>query len=182
MSRAEEAAVPPLDSRAFRNACGAFGTGVTVVTTRVGEVEHGMTANAFMSISLEPPLVAVSIGEKARMLGHIRSARRFAVSILRQGAQDVALHFAGRPNDDLDLRFRDLAGLPVICGSAAAFAATVTQEVPAGDHVVFFGRVERMAHEASERPLMFHAGRFGCLYEFDAPAGIPAEFAEHSLW
>ena len=182
MTRAGESALAPLDSRAFRNACGAFGTGVTVVTTRIAETEHGMTANAFMSISLEPPLIAVSIGEKARMLGHLRSARRFAVSILRQGAQDIALHFAGRPNDDLDLRFRDLAGLPVICGSAAAFAATVTQEVPAGDHVVFIGRVDQMAHEASERPLMFHAGRFRRLYEFDAPAAISAEFAEHSLW
>ena len=182
MSRAGESTLAPLDSRAFRNACGAFGTGVTVVTTRIAETEHGMTANAFMSISLEPPLIAVSIGEKARMLGHLRSARRFAVSILRQGAQDIALHFAGRPNDELNLRFRDLAGLPVICGSAAAFAATVTQEVPAGDHVVFIGRVDQMVHEASERPLMFHAGRFGRLYEFDAPAAISAEFAEHSLW
>src|SRR5262245_472400 len=100
-ARMEEKAMSEIDPRQFRDACSRFGTGVTVVSTHSEGADHGMTANAFMSISLDPPLIAISIGAKAKMLNKIRVAGRFAVSILAHGTEQTAWHFAGRPNEEL---------------------------------------------------------------------------------
>src|SRR2546427_10220698 len=88
-----------VDSRAFRNALGRFATGVTVVTTAVADGVHGMTANAFTSVSLDPPLVLISVGKQARMHAHILQTTRFGVSVLSQDQVAVAWSFAGRPQE-----------------------------------------------------------------------------------
>lgn len=90
-----------IDPRELRNACGQFGTGVTIITTHCEGRDHGMTANAFMSVSLDPPLVAISIAKSAKMLRNIQSTGRFAVSVLAEGMEDLAWHFAGKPKLDL---------------------------------------------------------------------------------
>lgn len=69
-----------MEDRLFRNAMGKFATGVTVITTNVNGKIHGMTANAFMSISLNPKLVVISIGEKASMLKHVQQSGTFTVN------------------------------------------------------------------------------------------------------
>lgn len=153
----------PIDPLAFRSACGAFATGVTIITTRADARDHGMTANAFMSISLDPPLVAVSIADTARMLPLIEQSGRFAVSILAAGTEDVAMHFAGRPKDDIGSPLRELDGLPVARDALAVFAAHVHQSVKAGDHVIFIGRVTALDIAPEGHPLTFHKGRFGAL-------------------
>src|SRR5918995_4769551 len=86
-----------IEPRRFRSALGRFCTGVTVVTTeRDGEV-HAMTANAFTSVSLDPPLVLVSIDHRAKMHRLLPATRRFGVSVLGSDQERVAWHFAGRP-------------------------------------------------------------------------------------
>ena len=70
------------DARAMRDACGSFATGVTVISTSTPEGDHGMTANAFMSVSLDPPLISISLDRKSRMLDRIRSSGRYAVNVL----------------------------------------------------------------------------------------------------
>ena len=80
----------------FRHVMGRFATGVTVVTTRVGEETFGMTANAFMAGSLEPMLCIVSINRKAQMHGRLRQAGHYGVSFLTQEQQHFAAHFAGK--------------------------------------------------------------------------------------
>lgn len=147
----------------FRNACGMFGTGVTVITTRSGGADHGMTVNAFMSISLAPPLVAVSVANTAKMLAHIRRSGRFAVSILEEGREALALHFAGRPDGSIAEPFYDFDDLPGIKHACTVLATNVEQEVAAGDHVIFVGRVSRMHVEPDKAPLIFHKGKFGKL-------------------
>ena len=149
------------DPIAFRNACGGFATGVTIITTRDGETEHGMTANAFMSISLEPPMIAISIARTAKMLGHIKAAGRFAVSILPEGTEILALHFAGRPSDAITNPLCDFDGLPVPKDACIAFATHVSHEVEAGDHVIFVGEVSAMHNDSKKAPLVFHKGPFG---------------------
>lgn len=162
-----------LDPRAFRDSCGLFATGVNVVTTHCEGHDHGMTANAFMSISLNPPLIAVSIAEKARMLEKIRKSGRFAVSVLSSGMDAVAWHFAGRPNEDLRDLFDRLEGLPVIRAALATFSATVHDEVVAGDHTIFIGEVGAMACQAAAEPLVFFKGKFGALEDTrKAPATL----------
>ncbi|WP_172328229.1 flavin reductase family protein [Mangrovicoccus sp. HB161399] len=152
-----------IDPRLLRDACGRFATGVTVITTRSGAGDFGMTANAFMSVSLDPPLIAVSLGRKARMLAEIRAARRYAVNVLAGDMEPVAMHFAGRHDPALASVLGEEDGLPVLAGAAAVFHTDVVQEIEAGDHVLFIGHVRRIAQDADAPPLLFHAGRFGLL-------------------
>jgi hypothetical protein len=83
---------------AFKEAMSRFAAGVTVVSARHGE-ERGMTATAFMSLSLEPPLVALGIAKKARLFPLLEASGAFAVSLLREGQEAIAEHFAGKPQE-----------------------------------------------------------------------------------
>ena len=162
-----------LDPRIFRDACGTFATGVNVITTRCDGHDHGMTANAFMSISLDPAIIAISIAEKARMLPKIQQSGRFAVSVLAAGMDPVAWHFAGKPNEGLRDLFDDLDGLPVIRGAITTFAAEVHDEILAGDHTIFLGRVTSLLQSHDHQPLTFFKGRFGEIEDIrTAPASM----------
>jgi flavin reductase (DIM6/NTAB) family NADH-FMN oxidoreductase RutF len=149
-----------LDPRAFRTACGTFATGVTVVSTRTDQGDHGMTANAFMSVSLEPPLVVVSIDKKARILDKLRQAGRYAINVLTEDMQDAALHFAGRAHPGPAPVFTSRDGLPLLPGCAAHFLTDVGQEIEAGDHVLFIGQVSEFQADPSLPPLLFSGGQF----------------------
>ncbi|MBM7046106.1 flavin reductase family protein [Rhizobium lusitanum] len=151
------------DARALRDACGSFATGVTVISTTTDEGDHGMTANAFMSVSLDPPLITISLDRKSRMHTKVRKAGRYAVSILSQDMQHVAMHFAGRHNPDLSDIFVRLHDLPVMPGSTAVFLTEVVQEVDAGDHTLFIGRVTHLERNTLAYPLLFCGGKFGSL-------------------
>lgn len=152
-----------IDPRQLRDACGQFGTGVTVITTHCNGHDHGMTANAFMSISLEPPLLAISIAKSAKMLSNIQTSGVFAVSILAEGMEDLAWHFAGKPKPDLCDIFERRDGLPVIANAAATFVTELANEIAAGDHTIFLGRVREMSHDLEKKPLLFCRGKFGGL-------------------
>ena len=92
-----EETTPEIDPRHFRATMGRFATGVTVVTVGYGEHPHGMTANAFMSISLDPPLVLISVGQRARMNQHLELGVRYGVNVLSEQQEAISRHFAGRP-------------------------------------------------------------------------------------
>ncbi len=85
-----------MDDRLFRSAMGKFATGVTVLTTKADGIVHGMTANAFMSVSLNPKLVMISIGEKARMLPKIQQSQNFVIYILSEEQESISRLFAGQ--------------------------------------------------------------------------------------
>src|SRR5438132_4371893 len=89
------ASAPAVDPGEFRRVMGMFVTGVTVVTVEVGGEAHGMTANAVMSVSLDPPLVCVSVNRRARMDGLLQRAGGFAVNILAQDQQVLSQFFSG---------------------------------------------------------------------------------------
>lgn len=152
-----------VDPRALRDCCGRFATGVTVVTTRTSEGTHGMTVSAFMSVSLDPPLISISISRQARTLAKILDAGRFAVNILSRDMQPHALHFAGRPDDTLTNLFQERHGLPTLRGAAAILVAYVVREVEAGDHVLLLGHVRHLDHDPTAGPLLYHAGQFSGL-------------------
>ena len=152
-----------IDPRALRDACGAFATGVTVISTRTDEGDHGMTANAFMSVSLDPPMIAISLDHKSKLLDKVRASGRYAVSILSDEMEKLAMHFAGRFDPDHADPFEELDGLPVVPGAASVFVCDVAQDVEAGDHVVFIGQVTRLERASGARPLLFHGGKFGGL-------------------
>jgi flavin reductase (DIM6/NTAB) family NADH-FMN oxidoreductase RutF len=147
----------------LRAALGRFVSGVTIVTTVLDDAVHGMTANAFTSVSLEPPLVLVSIAARAKMDGWIRASGRYAVSILRRDHERLSLHFAGTPlRTPPAPAFTWRLGLPFLDGALAQLACSVSDSHPAGDHVLHIGRVEGLWYQPGE-PLVFHAGMFRAL-------------------
>ncbi|WP_228874404.1 flavin reductase family protein [Paraburkholderia saeva] len=162
----DEQTTPAFTAREFRNAMGQFATGVVVISTEIGGEPHAMTANAFMSGSLEPPLVLVSVACTARMHEKIRNAGMFGISVLAHGQDDISQHFAGKPSERYAPVFERVGGVPVIEGAAVRLAAQLRHAYPCGDHTLFVGEVHEMfTHTDAPQPLLFHAGRYGRLAE-----------------
>lgn len=151
-----------MDERKFRNAMGKFATGVTVITTELDGEVHGMTANAFMSVSLNPKLVVVSIGKKAQMLEKIKKSKNYAVNILSAGQQDLSMIFAGQIKERQDVAFDNLDGLPVINGALAQMICNVVSIHEEGDHSLFIGKVINI-HLEDHEPLLFFNGKYRSL-------------------
>lgn len=155
---------------ALRRTLGMFATGVTVVTTLKGEQVHGMTANAFMSVSLEPPLVLVSIDRRTRMCGLLHVGGHYGVSVLCETQSALSDRFAGRAGELPEPRFELVRGTPLVDGALAHFVARVEHSYWGGDHSLFLGRVE-YARQHPGTPLLFHGGRYERL---GATAGQPS--------
>lgn len=148
-----------MDDRLFRDTMGKFSTGVTVITTKHDGKVHGMTANAFMSVSLNPKLVVISIGENARCLNKIRESGQFGVNILAQDQQEYSMIFAGQKKGEIDIEFDTLAGVPVLPGALAQISCEVVSSYVEGDHTLFIGKVQDILLEEKE-PLLFYSGKY----------------------
>ena len=145
---------------AFRRTLGMFTTGVTIVTTQVGDQVHGMTANAFMSVSLDPPLVVISVDRRAKMHQLLYEGRRYGINVLADDQQPISDHFAGRRGPDvLEPTFLSVRETPVVDGALAHLVARVVRSYWGGDHSLFLGRVEYARYGAGQ-PLLFHGGRY----------------------
>ncbi|MEH7073539.1 flavin reductase family protein [Neobacillus drentensis] len=153
-----------MDDRLFRTAMGKFATGVTVIATDVEGDVHGMTANAFMSVSLSPKLVVISIGEKAKILEKIKQSQTFSVNILAAEQQELSMIFAGQIKEPREVTFDRLDGKPVLAGAVAQIACEVSAEHVEGDHTLFIGKVTDIKLVDAE-PLLFYSGRYRTLLE-----------------
>ena len=161
-----------LPAPTFRQALGRFASGVTVVSVAHANGYYAMTANAFMSISLDPPLIAISVARKARINEHLVEGMRFGISVLSEFQQPLALHFGGRADPDLFPPIDWERGVPLMADSAATFVAKVHQIHDGGDHRIFVSRLLQLKwHEAA--PLLFWGGGFG---EFRARRPAPGGF------
>ncbi len=148
-----------IDTRALRATLGRFATGVTIVSTAGADGIHAMTANAFTSVSLNPPLVLVSIDHRTRMHRLLPDTRRYGVSVLAADQERLAMHFAGRPMFDHDDPFAWLGDVPVVEGAIAHFACDAHAQHAAGDHTLYLGQV-RAFKARPGRPLLFCSGEF----------------------
>ncbi|MBT2697565.1 MULTISPECIES: flavin reductase family protein [Bacillaceae] len=153
-----------MDDRQFRSAMGKFATGVTVIATEVEGDVHGMTANAFMSVSLDPKLIVISIGEKAKILNKIKESKIFTVNILAADQQELSMIFAGQLKEHKEVVFDRLDGKPVLSGAVAQVACEVSAEHVEGDHTLFIGKVTDIHLEDAE-PLIFYNGKYRSLVE-----------------
>ncbi|PGY16060.1 flavin reductase family protein [Bacillus sp. AFS031507] len=153
-----------MDDRQFRSAMGKFATGVTVIATEVEGDVHGMTANAFMSVSLDPKLIVISIGEKAKILNKIKESKIFTVNILASDQQELSMIFAGQLKEHKEVVFDRLDGKPVLAGAVAQVACEVSAEHIEGDHTLFIGKVTDIHLEDAE-PLIFYNGKYRSLVE-----------------
>ena len=148
-----------IDPRTLRNACGLFATGITVVTTEQDGEVHGMTANAFMSVSLDPPLLVVSVAHKATLHEKLQQTGRYAISILRHDQEDYSSHFAGWPVEGLKVQFERRHDYPVLPDALAYFICKVVDAHPAGDHTLYIGQIEYLEHGEGE-PVLFYSGKY----------------------
>jgi flavin reductase (DIM6/NTAB) family NADH-FMN oxidoreductase RutF len=157
-------------ARELRQVMGRFATGVTVVSTTHRETVHAMTANAFMSVSLRPPLVLVSLG-RSRMSEMLPRTGRYGISMLAAGQEELAAHFAGMRVAANAPEFVWEHGFPLLSGALAHVGCRVADIHAAGDHVLWIGEVEHLSHHDGQ-PLLFYAGRFSTLQELsDSTAG-----------
>lgn len=159
---------------------GQFATGVTVITVQRGELMHGMTANTFTSLSLDPPLVLFCIGRSARMAGLLEGADGFAINILATDQEEVSRHFAGR-NFEIGSGVELLQQGPVaplVPGSLGSLSCTIEVMHEGGDHWIVVGRVIAL-HEPEEdvlkQPLVFFRSRYAELRERPTAPPMPDE-------
>jgi len=157
----------------FRRVMGSFPTGITVLTVErePGQV-HGMTANSFTSVSLDPLLILVCVDQDSRLLSYLKTQRRFGVNILKDTQEQVSKHFAKPlqdPSDEarLGIRFQwTSSGVPILEDALAHLACNVAAQYMAGDHTIFVGEVESLELKEGH-PLLYHRGKY---------AGFPPAF------
>ncbi len=157
------------DSRQLRTVLGTFTTGVTIVTTHDPQgFDYGVTANSFSSVSLDPPLVLWSQALTSSSFPAFRDSDHFAVNVLADDQIAISNHFAkSKENKFAQVGFsRGLGGVPVLQGTVAHFECVKVAAYPAGDHMIFLGRVERVSH-SGRRPLAFAHGRYMVPYVHD---------------
>jgi flavin reductase (DIM6/NTAB) family NADH-FMN oxidoreductase RutF len=163
----------------FRKAMGSFATGITVITLdQEGEV-HGMTANAFTSVSLEPKLVLVCVDKTARTHAHLHAKQRFGVNVLAESQRAISEYYASpsrthdRAEQEAGARFeRTKHGTPVLQGALAYFECRLHTTQDAGDHTIFIAEVEEVVVGEGD-PLIFHRGRYRSIGEpVDAVAPV----------
>lgn len=150
-----------MDPKDFRRALGSFASGVTVVAAEVDGVIHGMTASAFISVSMDPPLVLVSVSQRAHLHPIVAQAGAYTVSVLAAHQAPLSNHFAGRPDPApaIDWR-RTPSGAAVLAGVLTTIECTLVHAIEAGDHTLYVGRVEGVDVQDGE-PLTYFRGRYG---------------------
>jgi len=150
-----------VDARQFREAMARFATGITVVTAPAPDGPHGVTINAFASLSLAPPLVLICIEHGRYTLKVLETARVFAVNVLAEGQEHLSRFFStdSRPEgphafDGIPHHPGRLA--PILDGCLAVAECRVTAQYPGGDHTIFVGEVEEVEVSPGRRPLVYY--------------------------
>jgi flavin reductase len=168
-SRSESVTLQTFTSQEFRATVGAFATGVTVVTTRGEEHAYGMTANAFSSVSLDPPLILVCVISGSEGAEHISSNGVFAVNILSAEQEPLSRYFASRDRPKGRDAFAEVShrigasGSPILKAAAGALDCRLHSAYEAGDHQIFIGEVLEIELLEGHHPLVFHGGKYGLL-------------------
>jgi len=155
-----------LNATEFRKAMRCFATGVTIVTIDLDGEVHGMTANAFASVSLDPLLVLVCVDHSTRTHAHLHAKKRFGVNILCDDQRAISEYYANpertheRAEAEAGARFdRTLQGTPMLHGSLAYLECRLHSAQDAGDHTIFIAEVEDVVVNDGD-PLLFSQGRY----------------------
>lgn len=154
----------PIERQAFKKVLGSFAAGVTVVTTCGDDGKpYGLTATAFTSVSLDPPLVLVCVDKRSESHPHFHNSRVFAVNFLAHGQEDHSQRFATSGGD----KFGDLAtergttGAPLLPDTLGYVDCSVVDVIEAGDHTIFIGLVEAAEVRDTHHPLLYFRGKYG---------------------
>ena len=155
---------PSPTSAAFRTAMGRWATGVSVVTAHENGHDYGLTVNALLSVTLEPPSLLVSLQRDADTLPVLRRSRAFAVSVLAADQRTLSERFALAVPSEEKFRgvsvHRGAGGAALLDDALAGFECRVVSESPAYDHVLFVGEVVRLEEGRDRLPLVFYRGAY----------------------
>jgi flavin reductase (DIM6/NTAB) family NADH-FMN oxidoreductase RutF len=141
---------------------GGVPTAVTVITAPGDDGPLGATANAVVSLSVDPPLMLVALDRKSRTLGALQAATRFGVNVLAADQGELALRFATKEPHPVKwdgVEWSELGSVPVLDGAALAMACELRNELDGGDHLILTGAVIEM-EERGREPLVFHRGEY----------------------
>lgn len=155
-----------LNSSEFRKAMGCFATGVTIITLDLDGEVHGMTANAFASVSLDPPLVLVCVDHTTRTHSHLHTKKRFGVNVLCESQRAISEYYArperthDRAEAEAGARFdRTQHGTPMLHDALAYLECRLHSVQAAGDHTIFIAQVEEVVVHDGD-PLLFFRGNY----------------------
>ena len=158
-------ATAPFEKRPFRNALGAFSTGVTIITALNSDGEKiGMTVNSFNSVSLDPALILWSVARDASCYGDFVKSDHYAVHVLSAEQEALSNRFATRDGDQFNGLHctSGVANLPLLPDYSACFQCVAEYQYNGGDHVILVGRV--VAFEDRETaPLLYYRGNYASL-------------------
>lgn len=166
--RQKTSKMPPtsLTALEFRKAMGQFATGVTVVTVEHDSSRvHGMTANSFTSLSLDPMLVLICVDHRAKSLPMLHKQNHFGVSVLKKGQEAISEYFArgkqsAETEERLSIRYRRTrGGIPVLENTLLQLACRIVASHVAGDHTIFVGQIEDVEIHEGE-PLLYFRGEY----------------------
>jgi len=149
----------------FRKAMGCFATGVTIITLDDGGQVHGMTANAFTSVSLDPQLALVCVDHKAQTHAHLHAKKRFGVNVLAENQQAISEYYSDPDRTPPDVAKagasfdRTRHGTPVLHGALAYLECRLHTAQDAGDHTIFIAEVEDVVVREGS-PLLFFRGKY----------------------
>ena len=155
--------VPAPDPREFRRVIGLFATGVCVVAVQMDGEVRGMTANAVMSVSLDPLLVCVSVDRRTRMIQLLERCTAFTINILHKDQEGLSQYFAGlwKHPTPPEYEFESWLGGARLTGSLGSIACQVHEILEGGDHRLFLGRVIGLSRsDGPLSPLLFFGGRY----------------------
>ncbi len=158
----------------LKQAMRAFPQGVTVVTTVTEDGPVGLTVSSFTSVSLEPPLVLISIAKSSGLYGLFRGARAYAINFLADDQKSVSDRFAGRTRGKHGfdgIRFsKGSTGSPVIPGSRAVLECRAWQDYEGGDHSILVGEVVAARTINSKKPLVYYSQQYTTTESVEYPA------------
>lgn len=164
------------DAPALREAMGHFPSGVTIITTGRGDEAEGMTANAVISVSLDPPLFLISVHKEARLNRRVKEEGYYAVNLLAADQEGLSRLFASPERSSGPQAINSLGGgrgqtgAPLAAGALAAIECEIEAVYPGGDHELFLGRVIAVhIGDARKGPLVFHGGSYPTLHSAPRP-------------
>ena len=150
-----------VDPEELRHAMRNWATGVTIVSARFGNHQHGMTVSSFTSVSLSPPLVLISLEQVTKTHQLVDRAGYFGVSVLARDQQEISDRFAGR-HTEFSNRFEALetfslvSGVPLLSDSLSVFDCKTVASFPGGTHTIFIGEVLAASYLSDKLPLIYY--------------------------
>lgn len=146
-----------IDPNTLRQVASAFATGVTVITIEYDTKILGMTANSFVSISLDPALVMISIRNEAQILEAISIDKKIGINILGETQKHISDHFAGMSNNDLNPSFQMISDTNILEDCLAYYCCTVDRIIESGDHQMILCKVTECKRNEGN-PLLYYSG------------------------